>query len=314
MIGSRLVPLAVPGLLRLLARLPLPVIHGLGAALGLGLALLPTESRRIARRNLDLCFPALAPGERARLLRTTLAETGKALAEAGPMLLWGRERTLGLVREVVGEEALAAAAAGGKGIVFLSPHLGCWELAGLYCSSRYPLTSLYQPLRYPTLDALVHRGRERFGARLVPTSRGGIMALQRALQRGEATGILPDQEPPAGAAGVFAPFFGVPAYTMTLVPRLAQKSGAALVFVFAERLPRGAGFRMHFLRADPEIADPRIEVAASYLNRGVERCIARAPAQYTWVYKRFRARPPGEGRLYERRRKGRWARYRRRRR
>jgi KDO2-lipid IV(A) lauroyltransferase len=224
-------------------------------------------------------------------------ETGKGLLEAGPLWLWPRERVLGLVREVVGEPALEAAFATGRGVVLLAPHLGCWELAGLYCSARYPLTSLYQPFRLEGLDRLMRAARARAGARLVPATGAGVRALRRALARGEAIGILPDQDPAVGS-GVFAPFFGVPAHTMTLALRLIQHSAAPAVFVFAERLGSGVGFRLHFVAADPGLADPPIDVAAASLNQGVERCIRQAPAQYLWVYKRFKTRPPGEAKVY----------------
>lgn len=286
-------------LLRGLARLPLGAVHRLGAAVGLALWVAPTDSRRVAHRNLAICLPALTPDERRRMLRACLMETGKGLLEAGPLWLWPPDRVLGLVQEVIGEEALETAFAAGRGVVLLAPHLGCWELAGLYCSTRYPLTSLYRPFRMKGVDELMRTARERAGARLVPATGTGVRALRRALARGEAVGILPDQDPAVGA-GVFAPFFGVTAHTMTLVPRLLHQSGAPAFFVFAERLGSGSGFRLHFTRADPALADPRIEVAATSLNRGVERCILDSPAQYVWVYKRFKTRPGGEESPYPR--------------
>jgi KDO2-lipid IV(A) lauroyltransferase len=298
---------AILRLLRLAALLPLPVAHALGTAIGLCLYAFPTESRRVARRNLELCFPALTPRERRGLLRRALAETGKGLLEAGALWLWPPHRVLDRVREVVGAAELERALVRGRGVVLLAPHLGCWELAGLYCSTRHPMTILYRPFPTATVDALMRAARERVGARLVPADARGVLALRRALQRGELVGILPDQDPARGA-GVFAPFFGVPAHTMTLAGRLLAQSGATALFVFGERLPRGEGFRLHFLAADETVADADREVAASALNQGIERCIARAPAQYLWVYRRFKTRPQGVPSYYPRSLGRRWRR------
>ena len=286
-------------LLRLAARLPLGVLHALGVGLGLCLYALPTDSRRTARRNLELCFPRLDAGKRRALLRASLIETGKALLEASALWLWSTDRTISLVREVRGLNHLEAAFAAGRGVVVLGPHLGCWELTGLYCSRHYQMTSIYRPFRSGAVDTLMRQARERGGARLVPADPGGVLALRRALQRGEVVGILPDQDPPR-RGGVFAPFFGVTTHTMTLACRLIRQSGAAAVFAFALRLPRGKGFQLHFRAAGPLVADEDLATAASALNRGVEQCIVESPAQYLWVYRRFKTRPSGASPLYPR--------------
>lgn len=297
--------------LRVLARLPLRAIHALGAAIGLSLYVLPTESRRIARRNIELCFPQLDLRQRRALLRSSLLETGKGLLEASALWLWTADRTVGLVREVEGQAELDNAFAEGRGVVVLGPHLGCWELTGLYCSHHYPMVSLYRPFRIPRVDALMRAARERAGARLLPVDRAAVLGVRRALQRAELVGILPDQDP-AQRAGVFTPFFGVEAHTMTLASRLVRQSGAAAVFAFAERLPGGSGFRLHFQRAPGALADPDPARAARALNQGIERCIAISPAQYLWVYRRFKTRPAGEASLYPPSYLRRWRRRRRR--
>ena len=261
------------------------------------MALFPGNLRRVARTNVALCYPELPPREQARRVRAGLANTARAATESAALWLWPRERALALVVETRGEEHLRAAMAAGKGAILAGPHIGAWELVGLYCGARYPMTALYRPLRLAELDALVHQAREKSGATLVPTDARGIRSLYQAMARGDAVGILPDQEP-GGGAGVFAPFFGVPAYTMVLLSRMAAKAGAPVIFTFAERLPRGRGFRMHFIPAPEGIADPDPVVAATALNRGVEQCIAIAPDQYQWAYKRFRSRPDGEPRFY----------------
>lgn len=285
------------GVVWLLARLPLRANHWLGSALGWTGYVLPTRWRRVSRINIDLCFPELSARERRRLIGKSLVETGKMLTETAALLLWDGRRVLDLVKKVAGEDAVRDAMKQGKGVILATPHLGAWELAGLYCSSRWPLTSLYRPLPASALDALIRAGRERLGARLVPTDASGVRALYHALGRGEAVGILPDQNPGRGT-GVFAPFFGVAANTMVLLPRLAQKTGATLIYVVAERLPRGRGYHVHFYPAGNEIGAAGIETAARHLNQELETRVRERPEQYWWSYKRFRTRPEGEPKIY----------------
>jgi KDO2-lipid IV(A) lauroyltransferase len=285
-------------LFRLLARLPLPVVHRIGGLLGWLLWRIPNRSRRVTDINLRLCFPDASHRELRRLARRSLIETGKTALEIGPLMAWDRATTLALVRGTSGEELVKKAIALGKGVIMATPHLGCWEMAGLYCSVHYPITSLYRPQsRSPELDAYVRRGRERLGARLVPTGAKGVRALYGALAKGEMAGILPDQNPGAGK-GVFVPLFGVLANTMVLPSRLAQRSGATVIFTYAERLPGGRGFHMHFLPAPSEIHDKDMATSAAALNRGLEECIRRLPEQYWWSYKRYRTRPEGEPPIY----------------
>lgn len=283
-------------LLRLLARLPLPLLHGMGNLLGWLSWLVPNPNKTVTQRNLELCFPDLMPAARRTLARRTLIETGKALLETPLLWLAPGERVLGLVREVRGLELVEQGLAGGKGVIAVSPHLGNWELCGLYLA-RYGITSLYRPPRKQALEKLICQSRTRLGGSVVPTDARGVRALYQALARGGLIGILPDQDP-RDEAGEFAPFFGVAAKTMTLLPRLAHKSGAPVLFTFAERLPRGRGFRLHFLPAPADIASDDVTVAVTALNQGVEQCVRIAPEQYQWAYKRFRTRPEGEPPLY----------------
>ena len=288
--------------LRLTALLPLPVAHGCGALLGILLFHLPNTPRRVAARNLRLAFPHLSFTEHRCLLRQNLRETGKLLFELGPLWRWPGARVLALAHGpgVEAEAVLAAAVRAGRGVLLLTPHLGAWELAGLYYSSRYPLTILYRPSRLGG-DDLSRAGRGRLGGRVVSTSPQGLRALLSALRAGEMVGILPDQD--MGGVGdgqsVFVPFFGIPASTMTLVPRLAQRTTGAPVFLtWAERLPQGRGYALH-LRTLPEVsAAASVEAAAAALNHSVEAAVRSLPTQYLWVYKRFKARPPGQPKLY----------------
>ncbi len=288
---------AITGLLRLTSLLPLPLTHAIGVWVGGLLWWIPNDLRRIASRNLVLTFPEMPVADRERLLRRNLWETGKLLLELGPLWLWRGDRVLALVRgAVAGEEALTDTVRRRRGAILLTPHLGAWEMAGLYYSSRHPLTILYRPSRLG-LDELSVRGRGRLGGKVVATDARGVRSLLTALRDGEILGILPDQDP-GDEGGVFAPFFGISASTMTLVSRLTRNTGAPVFLTWAERLPRGRGFALH-LRALPEVtAAGSLEESAAALNRGVEAAVRSLPAQYLWAYKRFKTRPPGEPKLY----------------
>jgi KDO2-lipid IV(A) lauroyltransferase len=283
--------------MRFCALLPLRAAQAIGATAGSLLSIVPSRSHRVTLRNLELCFPELPADERRRLAARALRETGRTAAETGALWLWPRERVLGLVRGTSGREALDEAIRAGRGAIIMTPHLGSWEMVGLYCSALHTLTSLYRPPRIAELGDFMRSGREHLGAHLVPTSAGGVRHLYRALERNEMVGLLPDQEPSQGG-GIFVPFFGISAYTMTLLARLAQKNTAPVFFAYAERLGRGAGFHLHFIAADANFSNGSTDDVCAAMNAGVEACIRRIPEQYQWNYKRFRTRPEGEARFY----------------
>lgn len=283
--------------LRLCALLPLRGAHALGAAAGQLLTVLPNRSRTVTLTNLALCFPELPPRARRRLAVRSLRQMGRTATETGALWYWEAGRVLALARAVSGREAMDQALRAGKGGIILTPHLGNWEMIGLYCSAHYPLTSLYRPPRLQGLEDFMRSARERAGARLVPTNAAGVRYLYRALASGEFIGMLPDQEPAHGN-GIFAPFFGIPAYTMSLLARLVQKTGAPVFFAYAERLAGGAGFHLHFTPAPQGFARGDVEEITAAMNIGVEACVRRIPEQYQWSYRRFRTRPEGAPRLY----------------
>lgn len=286
-------------LLRLFSTMPLHVAQEIGAILGKTASLFQNPLRWVIETNLRLCFPELDADERQRLLLSTSIETGKTLAEIGALWLWDSERVLALVKGVSGEDAFRADLAQGQGAITAGPHLGAWEMAGLYLSHHYPITTLYRPPRLAGLDERVRLARGRCGARLVATDSSGVKALYQTLSRGEVVAILPDHNPGRGN-GVFVPFFGISANTMVLLPRLAAKNKTPVYFVYAERLPRGEGFHIHFIPGDSMISDSDPVRGCTYLNAGVERCIRLHPEQYQWSYKRFKIRPEGESDPYQR--------------
>jgi len=282
------------GLLRLLSLLPLGLLHAIGDLIGRVIALVPNRQRRNALINLALAYPQLADAELIRLRNRALREFGKTYLEIAPLWLRPPAAVLGLVRDVRGGELLQQQ--DGRGLIVLSPHLGAWELAGLYLAAQGPTAIFYKPQKY--LNKLIVGARRRSGATLAPITAKGIRSLVLALGRGQYAGILPDQGPRGDKGAVFAPLFGQPAWTMVLVSRLARRSGARVIFMFAERLPSAAGFRIHCLPAPDGIdSDDDVE-AATALNQGIERCIAVCPHQYLWTYRRFRDRPLGSPKVY----------------
>ncbi len=285
-------------LLTALSSLPLPMLHAVGATIGWGFFLIPNRRRHVAKTNLALCFPEMNPRARRRLLRETLVEFGKSLLETAALWTKDPAKIRQLVKHVIGEQQLRTALAEGKGVILAIPHLGAWEMVGLYSPSLHPFTALYRPPRVAELDELMRDARERLGARLMPTNISGIRALYRALRRGELVGILPDQVPNEDHNVVYAPFFGIAAKTMVLLVKLARQTGAPVVFTWAERLPRGRGYRVVFTRAPQGIESSDLQAAATVINQEIERQVRSLPQQYQWCYKRFRRRPPGERPFY----------------
>jgi len=282
-------------LLRAIGRLPLPTLHRIGTALGWVLLHTPNAVRSKAIANLSIVITQLHGQSRHELLKSAMYEAGKSVFEVCKIWSGSVESAQVLVREVRGLELLDEAIASRRGMIFAAPHLGCWELLTFWVCKRTPLAIAYRPPRQPALEPLLLRMRQRARAvEQVPADGTvGVRKLYKRLVDGGVVGILPDQQPKQGD-GQFAPFFGKPALTMVLLSRLAQRTGATVLFAFAERLPRGAGYRLHVLPAPPGIDDPDLPTAVAALNRGVEMCVRLAPAQYQWHYKRYSIRPPDE--------------------
>ncbi|WP_428622271.1 lysophospholipid acyltransferase family protein [Sedimenticola sp.] len=282
-------------ILALFSRLPLAVAQGVGVVIGRLAFWIPNKERRIARINIETCLPEWSPEQRNALLRESLIETAKGLVEMP--VVWASPPSRWIDRMQCGEgaELLESALAQGKGVIAVGPHLGNWEVGLHYLTSLSKVTAIYRPPRQEGLDALLKQGRSKGGATLVPATPQGVKSLYGALKRGEMMALLADQQPKAAGrqGGVYAPFFGHPALTMVLVGRLARKTGAPVLFWFAERLPKAAGYRMHWFQAPPGIGSEEPEVIAAALNSGLEVCIRQAPAQYLWSYKRFASQPEG---------------------
>lgn len=278
-------------LFEIASRMPLRVLHLFGAFMGWAIFRLSGRYAARMRENLEQAQQVGAITDFQATLDGSIAETGKGLLELP--WVWRRplqELTVS-VRECHGWEHIEAAIARGKGIIFITPHLGCFDITALYVAQHIPLTVLYRPPKLTWLEKVMRSGRERGQLHLARTDVSGVRALYKALKRGEAIGLLPDQAPGKGE-GEWADFFGRPAYTMTLVGRMAESSGAVILMTYAERLPKGAGYIMRIkplqLTSGPSIA--------RQINAALEETIRACPTQYLWSYNRYKvprgAEPP----------------------
>ena len=275
-------------LLRAIAALPLPMLHAIGSVIGWLVYLGSARFRKYLGANL------LAAGYRdPALRRAAIAHTGRSVLELPAIWLRPQEAVARLIVEVQGWDLIERALAAGRGAILLTPHLGCWEITAQYASRRFPITVLYSPPKLRAVEPLMQRGRTREGMASVPPDLSGLRAMLRALHRGQAIGILPDQVPGLGE-GEWAEFFGRPAYTMTLVTKLADRTGAPVLLGYAERLARGRGYRLVVV---PMAAAHEGESPQRALNRAIEDLVRRCPAQYLWAYNRYKVpagvAPPG---------------------
>ncbi|UTW10770.1 lysophospholipid acyltransferase family protein [Marinobacterium rhizophilum] len=285
--------------LGVLALLPLKWAQSLGGWFGRRQSKDPAgKLASNTRRNIELCFPELDATAQDALIEDSLVETGRSMAEMGMSWLWSPERTLKNIRAVNGESLITETLASGRGIILIAPHLGNWEVLNLYLSKRYPFTAMYKPPQLKLMDDLIKRMRARLGTRMAPANASGVRMVMKALKRTEMVGILPDQEPDE-QGGVFAPFFGVDALTMKLLPQLARQTKARVICGYAERLADGAGFEIYFREAEAGLDNPDLEQAAAAMNRSVEACVRALPSQYQWEYRRFSRRPEGQPRRYD---------------
>ena len=263
-------------LFRLLSCLPLPVLHNLGAVAGWLTWLLSPTYRRRMREN-------MAQAGVAHARREAIAEAGKAVLELPRLWLRPLDEIIAQAVNVDGWEHVEAALQAGHGVLFLTPHLGCFEIVGQFLASRAPMTVMYRRPRQGWLAHLMEAGRGT-NLKLAPADMGGVRKLIKALKNGEMVGMLPDQAPKAGE-GEWAPFFGRPAYTMTLAARLAQ-TDATVLLTYAERLHFGAGYHLHFL---PPVGAVK---SSADINREIEQLILRHPGQYFWGYNRYKGKSP----------------------
>ncbi|MFT3754750.1 MAG: lauroyl acyltransferase [Pseudoxanthomonas sp.] len=250
---------------------------------------------RVARRNLELAYPDLLPGQRAELHGRILRTTARQALETLRFWTHAPAGNLRCVRQHNGSQLYDEALAAGKGVIVIAPHFGNWELLNQWLASRGDYAFVYAPPQSAIGDAFLLRARGNAGNVVQVRAEGAaVRQLWKILKGGGSVAILPDQQPKLGD-GEFAPFFGIEALTMTLVSRLAERTGASLLCAWCERTGPDLEFALHIEAADPRIGDADPRIAATALNATVERVARRDPAQYQWTYKRYTLRPPGSG-------------------
>ena len=280
---------------RLVGTLPLSWARRLGSLLGRIGALFDVRMAKVTRENIGLCLPHLTNHQAQQLALKSLRETGKTAAEI--CSLWrSKGSPLQFVCDIEGEDLVKSAYAQGKGLIVLAPHLGNWEMLGHYLETIGHVTNLYQPPKIKALEPLIQKSRAKAGCELVPADVKGVAKLLKHLKSGGISGILPDQNPNDLNSGEFAPFFGEPALTMTLVHKLLQRTKCAAVFAFAKRVEHG--FVLVFRKAPEELFSADAQVSLAALNEGIQSLVKEAPEQYQWEYKRFKFVDPSGQRRY----------------
>lgn len=267
-----------------------------GKALGYCAYLSKTRLYKTSLTNLQLCFPELSAQAIKDLARVSLMHTCMTLAESGPVWLWPTEKTLREIESIEGAYLLENARAMGKGVIMIGPHHGNWEFAGLYLNSLGKCSMLYQAPKSEDLDTLIYAARSRGDAKVYPANNKGVVALLGALKQGEMVAILPDQVPIPGG-GDFTPFFGNDAYTMTLISRLIQKTGAKALLIYAKRTEKG--FKIVIKEPNSDIYAEHMPTSLAGLNKTIEEAAKDNPEQYQWEYKRFRYQPEGKQEPYQ---------------
>lgn len=269
-------------LFRLLSIFPLSVLHFTGAVLGWVVYLLSGSYRRRLKEN-------IARAGFAGHLHEAVREAGKNILEL-PFIWCAKPERVLKTASIENWELVQAALDSKKGVIFLTPHLGCFEIVAQSIAVRTRLTVLYRPPRKAALKPLIEGARARDNLLLAAANLSGVRIMAKALKKGEAIGLLPDQVPQEGE-GVWAKFFGKRAYTMTLSAKLHSMTGSPIILTYAERLPFGRGYVIRFVPFEEELGADPVEQATA-INRGMEKLIARSPAQYFWSYNRYK-KPDG---------------------
>lgn len=284
-------------LFKLLSLLPLFALRKLGRVSAFFLWHLNSTIKQIAEINIALCFSEKSQLQQQVLVRDSLIHYVQTILEIGAIWCWPLTKRLKLITRVSGKNVLAQALSKNNGVIVLTPHLGNWEVVGDYLAQQKALTVLYAPSKLKKLDQFIFTSRSKGAYQLAPTEMKGVKALMKALKKQELVGILPDQVPDL-ESGMFVPFFGQSALTMTLVNSLLNKTGAEVICAYAKRLDDNSGFELCFRQAQEKVGDKDQTLGVTALNATVESCVNDCPEQYLWAYKRFRKRPVGEEKAY----------------
>ena len=285
------------GFLRLFALLPWRAVQAVGAALGWLSWKIPSRSREVVRINLSKCFPELSPSAFKQLEWQTHRDMGRTLTESACAWIWPAQKTVALVREVEGIEALHSALASGTGVVVIASHFGNWEVLNHFLCSLCKPVIFYRPPKLQALDELLKQQRAQLGNRVAASTKEGILSIIKEVRKGGVVGIPADPEPSL-SSGVFVPFFGIQALTSKFVPGMLAGGKARGVFLSAVRLDDGSGFKVLCEAAPEAIYSEDPSVSATVMSRMLEKYIRAYPSQYLWSMKRFKKRPAGEAKWY----------------
>ena len=270
--------------LALCSFLPLRANHSFGAFLGKLLFIFSSDAKNSSKQNLKICFPSLNEGDLQNLLKKVLIETGKNLTESG--LIWNQsfKENSNLIRNIYGEKYLDSS----EKTILLVPHIGCWEITGRVIADKRKITFMYRPLRSSKQNDYLLARRNQGNLTMASADSSGILKIQRALNKGELIGILPDQDP-GEEGGIMAPFFDKDVNTMTLLARLAKKHNAQVLMFWASRLENGRGYDLNFEPVDLSINGDDLESYVKVMNKSIESLVRKTPEQYMWSYRRFKS-------------------------
>ena len=270
--------------LALCSFLPLRANHSFGAFLGKLLFIFSSDAKNASKQNLKICFPSLNEGDLQNLLKKVLIETGKNLTESG--LIWNQsfKENSNLIRNIYGEKYLDSS----EKTILLVPHIGCWEITGRVIADKRKITFMYRPLRSSKQNDYLLARRNQGNLTMASADSSGILKIQRALNKGELIGILPDQDP-GEEGGIMAPFFDKDVNTMTLLARLAKKHNAQVLMFWANRLDNGRGYDLNFEPVDLSINGDDLESYVKVMNKSIESLVRKTPEQYMWSYRRFKS-------------------------
>lgn len=257
---------------------------------------LSPRKRRVTRLNLSAVYPNIDAVQLNKIARASMTHYVRGVFEAGMLWHWPLARIFDCFDATQGLEHYRAAQRAGAGVIIAGGHCGSWELAGLYMQQELKGSVLYKPGRHPDFEAMLVQKRSRGGAEFVPTTGAGLRTMFKHLKTGQTVGMVADQEPSLGE-GQFAPFYGIETLTGVLLPRMARRTDARVVFVVCERRKKGR-YCMHMFKADEAIYSTDKRAAVRAVNHGIEQTIAVDPEQYLWAYKRFRNRPDGKKSFY----------------
>lgn len=274
--------------LKIIAALPLFVLHALASLVALLLNLFPNQSMRwIVRVNLWLAYPDLPLAQRLQLEKDNVRSQCMTAVES--IKSWGMPPAYSLaqIRQVIGQDVFLNALQNPNGVIAVVPHFGTWEVMNFWLSQHTQPIIMYKPSKDAGVDRFMLEARQRLSATLVPADETGVRAIFKALKRGGFTAILPDQVPDT-AGGIFSPFFGHEVLTSTLVSRLAQKTGCSVIGLSCIRNNNNVSFDIICEALSTDIASKDLQLGVDSLNADMQRMISRAPEQYVWAYKRFK--------------------------